>query len=108
MDFFSENLDSYEDEQIGVAVRSIHDSCKNALDKYIKPQAVIDKVEGEEVTVTHNFAKGAVKLTGNVTGEPPFTGILKHRGWQVSKMDLPELSSSQDSKIIAPAEVEIQ
>ncbi|MBS3731400.1 MAG: DUF2760 domain-containing protein, partial [Desulfobacterales bacterium] len=47
------------------------------------------------------------KLTGNVTGEPPFTGILRHKGWRAGKLELPVLSSTGDPRIIAPAEVEI-
>jgi hypothetical protein len=46
-------------------------------------------------------------LTGKVVGEPPFKGILRHKGWQVGKLKLPTLSGSQNAKIIAPAEVEL-
>jgi len=107
VDFFSEDLGLYEDSQIGVAVRNIHESCKKVLDKYLEPVAVIDKAEGDEITIPENFDPGAIKLTGNVTGEPPFRGILRHKGWQAKKIDMPTLSSNLDSKIIAPAEVEI-
>jgi hypothetical protein len=46
-------------------------------------------------------------LTGKVVGEPPFEGILRHKGWQVGKLKLPTLSGSQNAKIITPAEVEL-
>jgi hypothetical protein len=107
MDFLSEDLGLYEDAQIGAAVRSIHENCKKAVDKYLAPKAVIDRGEGDEVTVDAGFDPSSIKLTGNVTGEPPFKGILRHRGWQTKKFELPALSSSQDSSVIAPAEVEI-
>lgn len=107
MDFLAEDLGSYEDTQIGAAVRSIHENCKKAVDKYLAPKAVIDQGEGDEVTVDSGFDPSSIKLTGNVTGEPPFKGVLRHRGWQTEKVELPKLSSSQDSRIIAPAEVEI-
>ena len=98
----------YEDDQIGAAVRSIHEGCKKALQKYITLNAVIDQNEGETVTVPADFNPGAVKLTGNIAGEPPFKGILRHRGWRVSALELPRLSVGEETKIIAPAEVEIQ
>ncbi len=108
IDFFSEDLNLYEDAQIGAAVRSVHENCKKTIHKYIAPKPVIDKDEGDEVTVQPDFDPDAVKLTGNVTGDPPFKGILRHKGWQASKLDLPTLAGSKDSKVIAPAEIEIK
>jgi hypothetical protein len=107
LDFFSENLDLYEDDQIGAAVRSIHQNCKKVIDKNLSPRPVFEQGEGEEITVEPNFDPNAIKLTGNVSGDPPFRGVLRHKGWQTQKLELPTLSSGQDSKIIAPAEVEI-
>jgi hypothetical protein len=107
MDFFSEDLDDYEDEQIGAAVRTIHESCKKAIHKYLSADAVIDKDEDEEITVPPGFDPNAIKLTGNVTGEPPFKGVVRHRGWKITKLEMPTLSGSRNPNIIAPAEVEI-
>ena len=108
MDFFSENLAGYQDAQIGAAVRTIHENCKKTLDKYLAPQAVLEQQEGDEITLQKDFDPGAVKLIGNVTGQPPFTGIVRHRGWRAGKLALPTLSGHQDPAIIAPAEVEVR
>lgn len=108
VDFLEENLQGYDDAQIGAAVRNIQENCHKTLRKYLNPEAVISKDEGEEITVEAGFDAGAIKLTGNVTGEPPFKGILQHRGWRVGNFNLPTLSAgSQDPTVIAPAEVEI-
>ena len=107
MDFFSEDLNLYEDAQIGGAVRAIHENCKKAVNKSLSLEAVIDRKEGEEIQVEPGFDPDAVKLTGNVTGEPPFKGILRHKGWRTRKLELPDLSGGQDVRIICPAEVEI-
>jgi len=107
IDFFNEDLSQYEDAQIGAAVRSIQENCKNSLKKYLKPKAVIDQNEGDSISVPPGFDPNAIKLTGNVIGEPPFQGVLRHKGWRASKFDLPTLSSVHDPGIIAPAEVEI-
>lgn len=107
MDFFSEDLDDYDDDQIGAAVRTIHDNCKKAVNKYLTSKAVISEEEGEEFTVEPDFDPNAIKLTGNVTGDPPFKGVVRHRGWKTTRLELPTLSSSRDPNIIAPAEIEI-
>lgn len=108
MDFFFEEIDSYEDAQIGAAVRNIHENCKKAIVKNLLPKAIINEKEGEQITIQQNFDSVSIKLTGNVTGEPPFQGVVRHRGWKAGKLDKPVLSSSvHDSKIITPAEVEI-
>ncbi len=107
VDFLKEDLGPYSDEQVGAAVRSIHENCRKSLEKHLSPKSVMDKNEGEQVTVPADFDSSSIKLTGNVTGEPPFKGILRHRGWRAGKLELPVLTGSGDAKTIAPAEVEI-
>jgi hypothetical protein len=107
MDFLSEDLEEYQDEQIGAAVRSIHENCKKSLFEYLSSEAVIKDAEGDEITVPPGFDPATIRLTGNVTGDPPFKGIVRHRGWKVSKLEMPMLSGTHNPNIIAPAEVEI-
>ncbi|MBF0204424.1 MAG: DUF2760 domain-containing protein [Desulfamplus sp.] len=108
LDFFSEDLSLYDDEQIGTAVRSIQEDCKKTVEKYLAPIPVLSKEEGETVDILPGFDPDAIKLTGNVSGVPPFKGILRHRGWKASKKEIPRLSDILDSSIITPAEVEIE
>ena len=107
MDFLNEDLDGYDDAQIGSAVRSIHAGCRQLVEEYLNPEPVMDRHEGAVVEVPVDFDPGVIKLMGNVVGEPPFNGILRHKGWRVGKMNLPTLSGSQNAEIIAPAEVEV-
>lgn len=107
VDFFAEDLGLYEDAQIGAAVRNIQENCKKTMEKYLKPSAVMDQNEGDEVTIEASFNADEIKLIGNVSGNPPFKGILRHKGWKASKTELPKLSAGKDSKLISPAEVEI-
>jgi hypothetical protein len=108
IDFFNEDLEQFEDDQIGAAVRKIQEDCKNTMQKNLGLKPVMDQQEGDEVDVQEGFDPNAIKLIGNVTGEPPFKGVLKHKGWKISKMDLPKLSGKQDSTLVAPAEIEIK
>jgi len=107
MDFLDEDLDQYEDSQIGSAVRAIHANCLQVVREYLDPRPIMAQAEGERVTVEVDFDPGAIKLTGKVVGEPPFSGVIRHKGWQVGKVKLPKLSGRQNAEIIAPAEVEI-
>jgi signal transduction histidine kinase len=107
MDFLQEDLSSYADDQIGAAVRSIHENCRKTIHRYLSPEPVMNQSEGERVEIAPGFDQRAVKLVGNVVGQPPFTGILRHRGWQLHTIRLPELSDTENPNIIAPAEVEI-
>jgi len=107
IDFLSENVTQYPDAQLGAAVRMIHDSCRQVLDRYIKLQPVIASEEDQPVTVPAGFDPASIKLIGNVTGAPPMRGLLRHRGWRIQEVNLPALPERSGRSIVAPAEVEI-
>jgi hypothetical protein len=108
IDFLQEDLSSYEDSQIGAAVRNIHTGCKEALKEHMEIRPVLVEKEGAAVTIPPGFDARAIRLTGNVTGDPPFRGILRHRGWQVEHIRLPQSGEQKNHWILAPAEVEIE
>jgi hypothetical protein len=107
VDFLREEIQPYEDEQIGAAVRAIHESCRQVLAEHLTLEPVLSGNEGDEVTVPKDFDPSAIRLTGNVSGDPPFRGTLRHSGWRAKQVKLPSQPSGQDPKIVAPAEVEI-
>ena len=67
---------------------------------------VLDEEEGKPVTIERGTDPSRVKLVGNVTGAPPLRGILRHRGWEATRLNLPPLPTTGRT-IIAPAEVEV-
>ncbi|MGQ9668574.1 MAG: DUF2760 domain-containing protein [Desulfosoma sp.] len=108
IDFLQEDLSRYDDAQIGAAVRTIHESCKSALIDCVQLEAVMVQEEGALVTVPSGFDPAAIRLTGHVVGDPPFRGVLRHRGWRVRSVHLPKLTAQTGKeRIVAPAEVEI-
>jgi hypothetical protein len=108
VDFLREDLHPYSDDQIGAAVRSIHQGCRAALQEHLDLRRILEESEGDEVPVPADFDPKTIRLTGNVSGNPPFKGILRHHGWRVVRMDLPQLTTLQEKDwILAPAEVEI-
>jgi hypothetical protein len=106
VDFLEEDLGPYPDDQIGGAVRAIHEGCRKALHAQFAFEPVLRGAEGEDVTVDAGFDAAAVRLTGNVAGAPPFRGVLRHGGWRVTSATLPDRQGI-DPRVIAPAEVEI-
>jgi hypothetical protein len=107
VDFLEEDVSSYPDGQLGAAVRSIHSSCRQVLERYIKLEPVLSSEEDYPVTVPVGFDPAAIKLIGSVTGQPPIRGLLRHRGWRVSQVTLPSLPQGSGRAIVAPAEVEV-
>lgn len=107
IDFFNEDLTPYEDAQIGAAVRELHQNCRQALEQYIKLEPIIAADEDRPVTVEDGFDPTSIKLIGNVVGKPPLRGLLRHRGWRATEVNLPPLPGGTGGKIVAPAEVEI-
>jgi hypothetical protein len=108
IDFLMEDISTYSDDQVGAAVRNLHDQCRESLGRYLRLTPVIDGVEGTFAKIETNDP-AVVKLLGNVpaNGKAP-GGLLRHKGWRAEKIDLPPVAASQNSAIIAPAEIEIE
>ncbi len=107
IDFLQEDISSYDDAQVGAAVRNIHTGCRTALQENMEIRPIFREQEGTGVTVPPGFDARAIRLTGNVAGNPPFKGILRHRGWQAERVRLPG-AEEKNSWVLAPAEVEIE
>jgi hypothetical protein len=108
VDFLMENLSAYSDEQIGAAVRNVQEQSRQALDRYVKLDPVIDGVEGTYVKTPSSDAN-LVKLTGNVPADGKAAGgTLRHKGWRAAKVDLPPVFPHQKTDVVAPAELEIE
>jgi len=107
IDFLAENIAPYPDTQLGAAVRSIHESCRQVLDRYVKLESILNSEEDQPVMVQAGFDPAAIKLVGDVRGEPPIRGRLRHKGWRVQEIKLPSLPEDDARMVIAPAEVEV-
>jgi hypothetical protein len=107
LDFFLEDISAANDEQVGAGVRELHRKAQAALKEHLTLEPVLPQAEGETVEVKPGFDPSAVRLTGNVTGQPPFRGTLQHHGWRVKDYHLPAPPEGQDPFVIAPAEVDL-
>lgn len=107
VDFIQEDVAPYSDAEIGAAARVVHGGCRKLLAEHFTLAPVRAEAEGSRVTLAAGFDAAAVRLTGNVVGQAPFTGTLSHRGWQVTQVRLPQLTDARAAAIIAQAEVEL-
>jgi hypothetical protein len=107
VDFLMEDLGAYSDVQIGAAVRDVHANCRRALVTALDLEPILDGAEDQAVAVPAGFDPATIKLVGRVVGSGPFTGMLRHRGWRSSRVQLPALGMPGSRQVVAPAEVEI-
>jgi len=108
VDFLMENLTGFDDTQVGAAARVIHQGCSEVLKEYFKITPVSEAEEGSQVTVPAGYAAEEYRLIGKLSGNPPFTGKLIHKGWKTEYVKLPRITKTDRLPAIAPAEVEIE
>jgi hypothetical protein len=107
VDFLQQDVTGFSDEEVGSAARVVHTGCRKALNTLVTVVPALKDAEGSRVTVPAGFDANRIRVTGNVTGQPPFTGSLRHHGWVATEVKFPTLSDSIDYRVIAPSEVEL-
>jgi Domain of unknown function (DUF2760) len=110
VDFLMEELTSYDDAQVGAAARVIHQGCRQVLLEHFKITAVSEAEEGSQVTVPAGYFADEYRIVGKLSGDPPFTGKLIHKGWKTESVKLPRIVQTEGKQrsVIAPAEVELK
>lgn len=108
IDFLKEDITGYNDAQVGAAVRKIHQDCAKCIEDLVTIRPVMEEGEGAAVRVQKGYDPNSIKVIGNVSGEPPFNGILVHKGWKAHKNSLPKQTNQKPSEVISPAEVEVR
>lgn len=107
IDFIEEDMTAHGDADVGAAARIVHEGCRKVLREHFTLEPVRSEPEGSRITLEQGFDAAAIRVTGNVVGEPPFKGSLAHRGWRVAEARLPRLAIEHDASIVAQAEVEL-
>jgi hypothetical protein len=107
LDFFLEDISGASDEQVGAGVRELHRKAQAAIREHLTLEAIVPNQEGDTVEIKAGFDPSAIRVTGNITGQPPFRGTLQHHGWRVKNYHLPSPPAGQDDLVLAPAEVEL-
>jgi hypothetical protein len=107
VDFLEQQISDFDDADVGSAARVVHEGCRRALHASSSVEPVRDEEEESPIEIPGGYDVSAVKLTGEVSGKPPFRGVLKHRGWRVRGLSLPSAMEGHDATIVAAAEVEL-
>jgi hypothetical protein len=107
LDFLLEDISGADDAQLSAGVRELHKKSQAAIHEHLTLDPVLPGQEEQTVDVPAGFDPSAITLTGNVTGSPPFKGVLKHHGWRVKAYKLPAPPPGVDDLVVAPAEVEL-
>lgn len=110
VDFLMDDINPYNDAQVGAAARIVHAGCKRVLQEHFSIHPVRTEDEGSTVQVPAGYAADEYRLVGKIAGQAPFSGVLVHRGWKTDMVKLPQLLPSVPSQLpaIAPAEVELK
>jgi len=107
IDFVREDLDAHSDAQVGAAVRGIHASLRKAVDERLTVGTILAGEEGSAVEVPAGFDPARIRVVGDLRGDPPWRGVLRHAGWKAGDVRLPTPTPGSDPTILAPAEVEV-
>jgi Domain of unknown function (DUF2760) len=107
VDFLMQDISGASDGDIAVFVRDMHPKAQKVLKEHLVVAPVLLQNEGETVEVPRGFDPSAIQLLGNITGQPPYRGTLKHPGWRVADYTLPAPAEGLDELVLAPAEVDL-
>ena len=100
LDFLLEDIQGLPDDQVGAGVRDIHRQCQHTLKEHVVLEPVLPNKEEDKVEVPPGFDPSAIRLTGNVTGQPPFKGVLRHHGWRVKELKIAKPPEGQDELVL--------
>ena len=110
VDFLMDDINVYNNAQVGAAARVVHAGCKGVLQEHFKIAPIRAEQEGSKVHVPAGYSADEYRLIGKIVGPAPFSGVLVHRGWKAEMVKLPQLLHRAADRLptIAPAEVEVK
>lgn len=110
VDFLMDDINAYDDAQVGAAARVVHAGCKAVLQEHFQIAPVRRESEGATVEVAPGYAADEYRLLGRISGPAPFSGVLVHHGWKTDAVNLPRIVRNPTDGLptIAPAEVELK
>jgi hypothetical protein len=111
LDFLMEDITAYKDPQVAAASRVVHQGCSAVIREFLDVSPVHEGKEGDRVTIDKSAEPGRYRMVGKVLGEPPYNGVVIHRGWRTAKLALPRITRTVDPSgpnTITPIEVEIR
>jgi len=107
VDFLQQDISDFDDVDVGAAARVVHQGCGKVLSAHAELEPVRSEAEDTAVEIAEGYDPAEIKLTGALSGTPPYRGILRHAGWRARALRLPRCLSAHDPSVLAPAEIEL-
>jgi hypothetical protein len=110
VDFLMDDINTYDDPQVGAAARVVHAGCKAVILEHFQISPVRAEREGATVQIATGYVPDEYRLVGKISGPAPFSGVLVHHGWKTDTVKLPRVLRNSANRLptIAPAEVELK
>jgi Domain of unknown function (DUF2760) len=111
LDYVMEDITAFNDAQVAAASRVVHQGCSAVIKECLALSPTHDGKEGDRITLDKSSDPNRYRLLGKVPQEPPYTGVVVHRGWKTSKLALPRFTRPVDPSgpnVIMPMEVEVK
>ena len=103
VDFLEQPVDGFSDADVGAAARVVHAGCKKALAGRVSVEPILAEDEGARVVLAghedHVSMPGAARAKAG-------TFTVVHRGWRLTRDELPTLTAGHDGAVLQAAEVE--
>ena len=107
VDFLQQDVTGFSDEDVAAAARVVHAGCRRVLRQTMDLEPAVKQSEGSAMSVPAGFDAQRIRLAGNVAGEAPYRGTVRHAGWFVREARFPAVSDAVDPRVLAAAEVEL-
>jgi hypothetical protein len=111
LDYVMEDITAFNDAQVAAASRVVHQGCSGVIKEYLALSPTHEGKEGDRITLDKSSDPNRYRLLGKVAQEPPYTGVVVHRGWKTTKLALPRFTRPVDPtglNVITPMEVELK
>lgn len=111
VDYLMEDITAFNDAQVAAASRVVHQGCSAVLKEFLAISPTHAGKEGDRITIDKSADRNQYRLIGKVHGEPPYSGVVVHRGWKTLKLALPRFTRQVNpagENIITPVEVEVR
>lgn len=107
VDFLQEDLQPYDDAQVGAIVRDVHRGCAGVVKRMFDVKPLTDAAEGSSLTIDAPVDPLKYQISGATVDSGSVTGTVVHPGWQATHCDIPVWTGKEDAAlVIAPIEME--
>lgn len=106
LDFLSRDITPYTDTQVSSAARVVHSGCRKVIEECFDPAPIVTVEEGAQVEGINGEKIKEFRLVGKV-GAPPYRGRVLHRGWKITKEEIPVRKEGVVPSLVAPVELEV-